>query len=82
MTCLTITPSSTAEAIAENANLIVTHHPFPFHPRNRITADDPTGKIILELVAAKIAVYGAIPAFDSARSGINRTWPRESGFPT
>jgi len=32
MTCLTVTPESAAEAIAEKANFIVTHHPFPFHP--------------------------------------------------
>ncbi len=80
MTCLTITPTSAAEAIAENANLIVTHHPFPFHPRNRITADDATGKIILDLVAAKIAIYSPHTAFDSARSGINQRFAEGVGL--
>jgi putative NIF3 family GTP cyclohydrolase 1 type 2 len=30
MLCLTITPASAAEAVAERADLIVTHHPLPF----------------------------------------------------
>jgi len=30
MTCLTVTPESAAEAVAEQADLIVTHHPLLF----------------------------------------------------
>ena len=32
MTCLTITPDTAAEAIAQQADLIVSHHPLPFRP--------------------------------------------------
>jgi dinuclear metal center YbgI/SA1388 family protein len=72
MTCLTVTPESVAEAIAEQANLIVTHHPFPFRPTKRITADTVAGRMLLELVAARIAVYSPHTAFDSAAAGINQ----------
>lgn len=72
MTCLTVTPQSAAEAIQEKAELIVTHHPFPFHELKRVTADRPEGRMLLELIAAGIAVYSPHTAFDSARSGINQ----------
>ena len=72
MTCLTVTPESAAEAIAEKANFIVTHHPFPFHPLRQLTADVPHGRMLLDLIAARIAVYSPHTAFDSARSGINQ----------
>jgi dinuclear metal center YbgI/SA1388 family protein len=72
MTCLTVTPESAREAIAERANLIVTHHPFPFHPTKRITTDTVDGRMLLELVAARVAVYSPHTAFDSAAAGINQ----------
>ncbi len=72
MTCLTVTPQSVAEAIAEKAELIVTHHPFPFRELKRVTADTPDGRMLLDLIAAGIAVYSPHTAFDSARSGINQ----------
>jgi dinuclear metal center YbgI/SA1388 family protein len=72
MTCLTVTPESVAEAIADRANLIVTHHPFPFRPTKRITADTVDGRMLLDLIAAGIAVYSPHTAFDSAAAGINQ----------
>ena len=52
MTCLTITPSTAAEAIEGRAELIVTHHPLPFHALKRLTADTTAGRLLLELIAA------------------------------
>lgn len=72
MTCLTITPAVVAEAIEAHANLIVTHHPLPFHSLKSITADSTAGRLLLNLIAARIAVYSAHSAFDSARAGINQ----------
>jgi len=72
MTCLTVTPASAAEAVAEKAQLIVSHHPVLFQPVRRITADDTQGKMLLDLIAAGIAVYSPHTAFDSASSGINQ----------
>ncbi|MCC7083714.1 MAG: Nif3-like dinuclear metal center hexameric protein [Pirellulales bacterium] len=72
MTCLTVTPSSVAEAVAERAGLIVTHHPLLFSSVRRITSETPEGRILLDLIAAGIAVYSPHTAFDSARSGINQ----------
>jgi dinuclear metal center YbgI/SA1388 family protein len=72
MTCLTITPETVAEARAGKANLIVTHHPLPFHPLKTITTDTTVGRLLLDLITSKIAVYSPHTAFDSARAGINQ----------
>jgi dinuclear metal center YbgI/SA1388 family protein len=72
MTCLTITPAAAAEAIGQRADLIVTHHPLPFKPLKRLTADQPAGRILLDLIRAGIAIHSPHTAFDSAAAGINQ----------
>jgi len=72
MTCLTVTPASAAEAVERGASLIVSHHPSPFKPLKRITADSITGQILLQLIGAGIAVYSPHTSFDSATGGINQ----------
>src|SRR6185295_17432474 len=72
MTCLTITPAAASEAIREQADLIVSHHPLPFKPLKRLTADQPTGRILLDLIRAGISIYSPHTAFDSAAAGINQ----------
>jgi dinuclear metal center YbgI/SA1388 family protein len=72
MTCLTITPSSMEEAVARNADLVVAHHPLPFRPLKRLTTGDTTGRMLLRLIEASIAVYSPHTAFDSAGQGINQ----------
>lgn len=72
MTCLTVTPSTTAEAIAGRADLIVAHHPLPFAAVKRLTTDTTVGRMLLDLIAARVAVYSPHTAFDSAADGINQ----------
>lgn len=72
MTCLTITPSTTKEALEKQADVIVTHHPLPFQPLKSITSATTTGQLLLDLIGGKIAVYSAHTAFDSAQAGINQ----------
>jgi dinuclear metal center YbgI/SA1388 family protein len=72
MTCLTVTPASAAEAIARKADLIVVHHPLPFQAVKRVTTDTHVGRMLLDLIAARIAVYSPHTAFDSAAAGINQ----------
>ncbi len=72
MTCLTVTPESVDEAVQRKANLIVTHHPLPFHPLKRITSDTVAGRMLLQLAEHRIAVYSPHTAFDSAATGINQ----------
>lgn len=74
MTCLTITPQSAAEAIAEKAQLIVSHHPLPFKPLKRITTANTAGKLLWQLASAGISIASPHTAFDSAAEGINQQW--------
>ena len=74
MTCLTVSPPVVDEAIDRNVDLIVTHHPLPFQPLKKITADTITGKMLLRLIGGRVAIYSAHTAFDSAAEGINQSW--------
>lgn len=80
MTCLTITPATATEAIEAEADLIVTHHPLPFRPLKRMTTDTPTGRMLLDLIAGRIAIYSPHTAFDSAEAGINQRLAQGLGF--
>lgn len=72
LTCLTVTPTSVAEAIRAEADLIVTHHPLPFQPLKTITPASTPGRLLLDLISARIGVYSPHTAFDSAPTGINQ----------
>jgi dinuclear metal center YbgI/SA1388 family protein len=71
MTCLTVTPESAAEAVEQQAQLIVTHHPVLFRPVQRLTGDTSEGRMLLSLIRGGVAVYSPHTAFDNTRDGIN-----------
>ena len=72
MTCLSVTPTTVAEAVQRRADMIVTHHPLPFKALRRLTRDTTPGRLLLDIIAAGIAVYSPHTAFDSAAQGINQ----------
>ncbi len=72
MTCLTITDASLDEAIAERADLIISHHPIPFKPLPRITSHSTTGRLLLKAIRSNLAIYSPHTAWDNAFHGINR----------
>jgi len=80
MTCLTVTPTSAAEAVAAESQLIVTHHPVLFRPVKRLTTDTPEGRMLLSLIAAGVAVYSPHTAFDNTHGGINEAIVRKLGL--
>lgn len=71
MTCLTITPGSVAEAVKEQANLIVSHHPIFFKPIQNLSIATSEGRLLGPLLKAGIAVYSPHTAFDNCSGGIN-----------
>jgi len=71
LTCLTVTPAVVAEAVAQRANLIVTHHPVLFRPIQRLTTASAESRMLLELLRAGVAIYSAHTAYDNATGGIN-----------
>ncbi len=72
MTCLTLTPDVADEAISQNVNLIVTHHPILFRPIQHLTSETSEGSMILQLIQAGVAVYSPHTSYDSAQEGINQ----------
>lgn len=71
MTCLTISPETVAEAVEGQAQLVVSHHPLPFKPLQRIVTSSSTGHSLWSLLRAGIAIYSPHTAWDNAEMGIN-----------
>ncbi|MFK7766129.1 MAG: Nif3-like dinuclear metal center hexameric protein [Mariniblastus sp.] len=80
MTCLTITPESAQEAIARNADMIVSHHPLPFRPLKRITTDTVASRLLWDLIRSGVSIYSPHTGFDSANEGINQTLSQRIGI--
>ncbi len=80
MTCLTVSPDVAEEAISRDVQLIVSHHPILFRGIQRITSETSDGKMLLDLIAAQVAVFSPHTAFDSAADGINRRLAESLGL--
>ncbi|GAO19562.1 hypothetical protein UVI_02062260 [Ustilaginoidea virens] len=61
------------DAIAQQASVIVSYHPFIFSGLKSITNDDAQQATLLRLAQANIAVYCPHTAVDAAPGGLN-TW--------
>ena len=71
VTCLTIAPEVVAEAVAESAAMIVSHHPIFFKGVKNLSGDTAEGRLLSPLLRAGIAVYSPHTAFDNCPGGIN-----------
>jgi dinuclear metal center YbgI/SA1388 family protein len=80
MTCLTVTPESAAEAVQEDVQLIISHHPVLFRAVKRLTDATAEGRTLLPLLRAGVAVHSPHTAFDDARDGINELLARRLGL--
>ncbi|MGI5825278.1 MAG: Nif3-like dinuclear metal center hexameric protein [Bacillota bacterium] len=69
--CLDVVHSTVDDAVKNGCNLIVAHHPVLFSGIKKITADDPTGSVLLKLIGNKINVVAAHTNFDSSEMGVN-----------
>ena len=72
MTCLTLSATTLEEAIRENADLVICHHPIPFKPMSKITDDTTAGQLLLKAIEAGIAIYSPHTAWDNSKTGINQ----------
>jgi dinuclear metal center YbgI/SA1388 family protein len=80
MTCLTVTPRSADEAIAEGAQAIVSHHPILFKATKSLRADRPETAHLWRLARAGVAVLSPHTAFDNTVGGINDGLARRIGL--
>jgi len=68
---LDITLEVVDEAIALNAELIISHHPLIFKPLTAITDATMEGEILIKILEHKIAIYAAHTSLDAAENGVN-----------
>lgn len=68
------------EAIENNIDLIVTHHPFIFKKINKINTKDLKGRLIHKLIKNDIALYSMHTNFDIAIDGLNDYFMEIMGF--
>jgi dinuclear metal center YbgI/SA1388 family protein len=71
LTCLTVTHDVVEEAIRQQAQLIVSHHPVLFKPVQRLTTSTEETNLVWQLIRHGIAVYSPHTAYDNAIGGIN-----------
>lgn len=80
MTCLTVTATTAAEAIAGGALMIVSHHPILFRETRRIRSDLAETGHLWSLARAGIAIASPHTAFDNTTGGINEILCRLLGI--
>ena len=68
------------EAKRLGAELIVTHHPILFRGRKNLCEDDPEGRLLAELVRARVALIAMHTNFDNAEGGVNQACATGSAF--
>ena len=80
LTCLTLTPDVAAEAVQNEVQLIVSHHPVLFHAARKISDATGEGQMLLNLIENGIAVYSPHTSFDSAAEGVNQSLATSFGL--
>jgi dinuclear metal center YbgI/SA1388 family protein len=80
MTCLTVTPTTAAEAIEGGVELIVSHHPVLFRPVKQVRADRRETGMLWDLARAGVAIVSPHTAFDNTAGGINDGLARRLGL--
>ncbi|MGC8639238.1 MAG: Nif3-like dinuclear metal center hexameric protein, partial [Isosphaeraceae bacterium] len=80
MTCLTVSGTTADEAVDEQANVIVSHHPVLFRGVKQIRADLPTTAHLWTLARSGIAILSPHTSFDSTSGGINDGLCRRLGL--
>ncbi|QNF35240.1 Nif3-like dinuclear metal center hexameric protein [Adhaeribacter swui] len=59
------------EAIANNCNLIIAHHPVIFKPLKKLTGQNAVEKIIIKAIQHNLAIYACHTNLDSVSTGVN-----------
>lgn len=73
MACLTLTKEVADEAIMQNVQMVITHHPLPFKPIKTLNTGSSEGAILWRLATKGIGVYSLHTRWDDAQGGINES---------
>ncbi|MBX2873291.1 MAG: Nif3-like dinuclear metal center hexameric protein [Saprospiraceae bacterium] len=72
LTCLDSTEAVIEEAIAQNCNLVVAHHPIVFRGLKKITGKNYVERVIIKAIQHKIAIYAIHTNLDNVYyKGVN-----------
>ncbi|GAB4333909.1 MAG: Nif3-like dinuclear metal center hexameric protein [Desulfobulbaceae bacterium] len=74
------TLSLLAEAEKAGANLLITHHPFIFHPLKSVWLNRPEGIFVEKAIQGRINVIGCHTNLDNAAEGVSRSLVRLLGL--
>ncbi|MBQ8201999.1 MAG: Nif3-like dinuclear metal center hexameric protein [Clostridia bacterium] len=77
---LDVTNAVIDEAIANGANLIVTHHPMMFSPIKRLVETSCDARLLCRMIRAGISLISAHTNLDQAPGGINDVLARTIGL--
>jgi dinuclear metal center YbgI/SA1388 family protein len=69
---LDVTEAVIEEAIQNNCNTIISHHPFLFHPLKKINLDTPKGALIEKIIKHQLMIYSAHTNYDVGHPGMNQ----------
>ncbi|MEX2441645.1 MAG: Nif3-like dinuclear metal center hexameric protein [Pontimonas sp.] len=75
-----VTEETVQEAIDQDVDLIVAHHPLLLRPVNSLAEDQPKGHLVATLVRAGIALFSAHTNADSVDGGTSETLGRALGL--
>ena len=71
LVALEATEAVVDEAIENNIDLIICHHPLLFKPMKKITDGDPIGRLVRKLIKNNINLYAAHTNLDITKEGTN-----------
>lgn len=80
LTCLDVTLDVVEEAIQNNCDLIVAHHPLIFQSIDRINPTNEQGRIIFKLIKNDVALIAAHTNLDAALDGVSFVLGQELGL--
>lgn len=70
--CLDVTETIVDEAIKNNCNVIISHHPVLFKALKKINPKTQQGRIVIKSIQHQISIYAIHTNFDSSMQGTNR----------
>lgn len=69
--CLDVTEAVIDEAIANNHQLIISHHPLIFSGIKKINGKNEVERCVIKAIRNQIAIYAAHTNFDAVHGGVN-----------
>lgn len=71
MIALDLDPHTLEEAVAQNVDMVFTHHPLIFKPVKTLNAEDEKRKLFIRVIREGLAVYSAHTNMDATDGGMN-----------